>query len=442
MNVADQETAVLHNRVEDSSSQVRVRLVEDLQSVRSMSEEWNALALESGSTIFQTNEWLSLWWEFFGSKARARLHVIAWYRDSRLTGVAPFFTDRVAVGGVTICRRLRFLGSGISVKGSRHLPESYGPSDYLDIIALPGFEREMCDLIVSHIQSVRPSIDMVDLSPISDRGLTFNYLIPRLNEQGIQCMTTREDVCPFLQTPVSLDRYLASKSAHVRRRLQQAAKSWLPGGIRDVSSSAGTVREGLDRLIALHQQRWNSAGYPGLFCDRRFTDFSRAAAEAFRKRGWMWFKEIRSGETVVASRLAFRFGGTMYDYLSGFDSASPDARRRPGLALIVELVRSAIGERLGGIDFLRGDESYKGELTDDRSTNWRLVFALSPLNSLRKIVFHMSAGFWSVVQRFARERLIFSVHLRTHRFPVSILRYASFWRGRIIRTFNNHPSTE
>src|SRR5947209_17205742 len=41
-----------------------------------MREEWNALALQAHVTVYQTHEWLSLWWKHFGSDGSRALHIV------------------------------------------------------------------------------------------------------------------------------------------------------------------------------------------------------------------------------------------------------------------------------------------------------------------------------------------------------------------------------
>ena len=95
------------------------------------------------------------------------------------------------------------------------------------------------------------------------------------------------------------------------------------------------------------------------FMDERMERFFRAALAAFAERdaARLWFLDTASGP--IAAFVTIEWDGTVGLYNSGF---APDrAALSPGVVLLAQLIRDAIGRGRGKFDFLRGEERYKYE---------------------------------------------------------------------------------
>ena len=324
-------------------------------------QEWDALVERAGATVYQTHEWLSAWWEAFGGANAA--HIVVFRSGDELVGIAPFFES--GPGGAV----LRWIGSGEAFGRSRGIFLDDGPSDYLDLIADPAFGDAVGRALAAHLTDGALAARRVEMVNLPAEGAAMRFAVPHLAASGaFEVSVSDGDVCSAIALGRPLPEFLRSLDAGARRRYNQASKA-LADGATSVRMGEGAAWDGLYAdLVRLHQARWNRAGFPGLFGSARGARFQERAARALAAKGWIWLAGLYDGNECLAVRLAFRFGGRMSDYLSGFDDAPASAKKRPGMALLLRMYDDARSGGMGVLDLLRGGEKYKEELTSDRRT--------------------------------------------------------------------------
>ncbi|MCJ7668008.1 MAG: hypothetical protein MUP04_06985 [Anaerolineae bacterium] len=185
---------------------MRVEFYTEKEAFLPLREEWNRLLVGSPSdTIFLTWEWQSLWWEFFGRGHR--LLLLTARQEKELVGIAPLF---IADEGMT----LRLVG-GTEI------------SDYLDIIALSGHEREVWSAFLAHLLE-ECSWDTLDLHNLPAASPTREVLLSLKDEYGLKVEVSLEDVCPLIFLPESWEGYLQmldKKERHeLRRKIRKAER--------------------------------------------------------------------------------------------------------------------------------------------------------------------------------------------------------------------------
>ena len=126
----------------------------------------------------------------------------------------------------------------------------------------------------------------------------------------------------------------------------------------------------------------------------------------------------------------------MYDYLSGFDDNSPAAKRRPGIAILLAMMDEAFARGIGVIDFLRGDEPYKFEMTAAVNQNINIRVCVGTPKSAAGSAAANIARYRSLSAFLARrEWILLNVQLKERAFPASLYHYAVFRAGRFVRKF-------
>jgi CelD/BcsL family acetyltransferase involved in cellulose biosynthesis len=322
-------------------------------------EEWNGLLERSGGFVYGTHEWQSAWWSSFGG--RRRLHILKFSADDGVVAIAPLFLEHS--GGSL---RLRLIGSGeaYTKSGGRFLDD--GPGDYLDFIADPAYAGAVANAFWSWLGSPgRPG--RIDLVNLRTEGVFLTAILPAMPEGRFTPVARDADRCPFIPVAGDAAAFLGSLRGSARRRYGQAYRlvDAPAEPLRRVDDDLPALGRVFDDLARLHQERWNALGFTGLFHDETRLRFHKTVVERFASRGWVRYSSIYDGPRCVAARIAFAYGGRMYDYLSGFDESSRIASRRPGLGLLVALYGAAHREGLTRVDLLRGDEAYKFELTTE-----------------------------------------------------------------------------
>lgn len=414
---------------------ITMEVIRDPGKLLSLREEWNDLARKSSATIFQTHEWLSLWWKHFGAAGNRTLHILIFRHDEKLIGIIPLFLDAQILLGFRVYKRLRLLGCGVTNKNSHTALADSGPSDFLDFIILPEFRSRVVAMFLGYVLDHPFLYDEVELVNILDEGIAKREIPGQLEALGLHCEVTRMEICPRLRTPPSLEQYLKGLNPHVRRRLLQAKKIFA----RDDKYTIETVTNetlpcAFSDLVKLHQLRWNRLGYPGLFYEPRFERFQEEMIRSCWDQGWIWFKTVRLEGVRIAARMIFQFNGRMYDYTTGFDDRSPGSKHRPGLAILLEALEDAITLNYHSVELLRGDEAYKFELTSEVNYIWNIRFYNSKTHrSIRSRLAHVLRMIEHVAHMLLKERLLLVVQEGQHGFPVGAFQYIRFRFGNLLR---------
>lgn len=415
---------------------IKVRCVSSVEEFSQLQQVWNELAIASNSTIYQTFEWSFYWWQSYSIKQKYNLHILLFYSDKQLVGIAPFFIYKNKFFNITFYNNLRFLGSGTAFSVSFGLFLDNGPSDYLDILISPGYECYVAESMLEYLSKRSNFYDNIELVNVREDSKFCKYILPKVNEYNYRYHQTPADYCPYIVTPTSLNSFLHGLPPSVRRRYLQTYKAIEEQDLYKIRSheSPDDYQKALEELVQLHQERWNRMGYLGFFFDKRYLIFFTNVYNVFLTNGWIWFKSAYSNNQCIASRLAFKYNGCYYDYLSGFNDLAPAAKRRPGLGLLLEILKDSIANNYISLDLLRGEESYKYELTSLHICNWNFVLIDSCAkhrikNVINKIlVFIELVGFIS-----GRELNLLKIQRIRHRFISSLFYYAKFRYPRFIK---------
>lgn len=156
----------------------------------------------------------------------------------------------------------------------------------------------------------------------------------------------------------------------------------------EVAVEPAAVRAALDRFLELHTLRANSADmaeHPNYFSTEVSRRFLYAVCDRLAARGAARIFQLRIGTEIVAVRIAFVVGDSLYLYFSGFDPRW--GRFSVMTTTVAEALKYAIAAGLKTVNLSRG--------TDTSKTRWRP----------RAIVY--TGGF----ERRARMRSIIALHL-------------------------------
>lgn len=403
------------------------RVVTNENGFLSLRAEWNALVDQSPVHIYQTFDWQWFWWKHYGGSNT--LHIVTFHKGDRVIGIVPMFVQPYILFGKILYKRLRMIGCGVDSKSNVGLPSEYGPSDYLDVIVLPEYAQEVADLFASYVTLSGDVFDEVQFSNAPQNGFLQKYFVSPFETKGLECTIHHNDSCPYLSMPHTAADFMDRLRPSTRYRVRQSKKEFSqkpPFGVESVVYRS-TLDQAFTDLIFLHQIRWNRLGYAGLFSDQRFGAFQRDVLHSFYEQGLLWFKTVRMGGIRTAARLGFFFKGRMYDYLSGFDESLPGAKKRPSLALLVAMIEDAIENDAAAVDFLRGNEAYKFEMTNESTRNAEIrIFNSGRFVRLRRMLYRLFRILGHIVRRCADEWKLLTVQKNIHGGGAFIFSYVKF----------------
>jgi CelD/BcsL family acetyltransferase involved in cellulose biosynthesis len=268
--------------------------------------------------IFATPEFLSLWWEHFGSASELRL--LAGPRT-----VLPLYR-----GSVGPLRVLRFLG--------------HGAGDELGPVFAPGDLPVAAGVLRTALAQERFDLFLGEHLPGEGRWAD------RLGARVL-----RRDGSPVIGFGEGgWDEFLAGQSSNFRQQARRKERKL--GREHELQyrlAKAETLEGDLDTLFTLHRKRW--AGSETTFSTREA--FHRAFAARALGLGWLrlWIMEVDGGP--VAAWHGFRYGGAESYFQSGRDPAWD--RYSVGFVLLCHTIRAAAADGAGEYRLLRGGEEYK-----------------------------------------------------------------------------------
>jgi CelD/BcsL family acetyltransferase involved in cellulose biosynthesis len=229
--------------------------------------------------------------------------------------------------------------------------------DHLDLLAAPGREAEVVSLLRDWLG--RPGERLLDLRGIRAGSQLIEALPGRVRRVPMA-------VAPFAPLPDSPEAYRASLPRQFRKNLRVSAKRFAAEGVTHRVIRGPAVRQGLDTLRELHQAQWGGrSGFLPIF-DRFAAGFAAGCAA-----DEVVVHELGNDSLVVAAVTAFEVAGRVSLYQSA--RLTGGRWRDATTFLLAAIIDDACVRGLSEVDFLRGDEPYKGRFAPSHREMLRLI---------------------------------------------------------------------
>ena len=312
-----------------------------------LSADWNALLHNSkADTPFLTLEWQKTWWDCL---CEGELHLITVRDSGALIGVAPLFILTQADAEGQLRRILRLIGS-------------VDASDYLDLIAMRGRERDVLQALLDALARSN-DWDVLDLYNVPEASCTREWLPELAAERGWKLTDEKQVVCPIIHLPATFDDYVASldkKERHeLRRKLRRAegteGVTWyaITG-----SDRAHDLDEAAEAFIDLMMK---SRSDKSDFMTDRMRRFFHQMIHATHDGGFLHLTFLEVDGVKAATYLSFDYNHKRLVFNSGLATEGFQSLSA-GIVLVARMIEDAIQQGYSEFDFLRGDEKYKYQL--------------------------------------------------------------------------------
>jgi CelD/BcsL family acetyltransferase involved in cellulose biosynthesis len=306
------------------------------RSVEPLLAEWEELfAADPGATPFVSPAFARAWWPHWAGSARPWIVVI---RDGgRPVGLAPFVLRRRGP--------FRVLGE-----------LGRDPSNYWDVLALPGRRPEVLSLVAAEVARRRAEWDALLLGGLGRRSPTADAL----SEPGLRVHRRSPVRHPGIELPASFDEYLEGLPRKRRKDLRRHLRRLDEGELemRELQDAA-EISAAIDRWQEMRVAWWRARGkaIDPEHASERFREFIRdlmlLAVPA--GLGLVWAFEHRG--TPVGVEISLVTERCFYSWLDGYDPAA--AQLGLGKVAVGVGIRSSIEAGRSYFDFMIGDESYK-----------------------------------------------------------------------------------
>ncbi len=323
----------------------RLKVIQDPHALSQVSAFWR----DQARTPLQSPEWMLAWWQAMGGPNSELCVLVANADDGQTVGLAPLFLREGWADG----RSLRFLGSGRAC------------GDFQTVLASPGHEVSVGAFFGEYLLEAQPKLNwsLLELEGTSPDDAAVNALVSALKRGRCFEQTSPLEHTWRLHLTNGWDSFLDGLSKTQRRQ----TRNWVNRFDKTdhwrvrIVEEAEHIPAALEQLVELHQRRWTAVGEPGCFADSRFKRFVENASQSLAAYGRVSIALFEEHGQPIACQFYLKdAAGNLYMYQTGRD---PE-RDADGIGRIFNAVavREACRRGVAYIDFLRGDEIYKGRL--------------------------------------------------------------------------------
>jgi CelD/BcsL family acetyltransferase involved in cellulose biosynthesis len=328
------------------TERVTAEIVGDLAAIRALKPDYERLYRVTGNTLpYATQEWHLAWCEHLLSRAghisQRPLFCVLRRSEGACIGIAPLILTRRQLGPLKVAT-LALVGADPS------LTEVRNP------LVEPGYERAAVRTLHERLATI-PGWDWIQWNGVS--AALAEALALETSPQWYETLDDYE-----LDLPAAWPQLVATLGRNMRRSLRRSHDSLRRDGHTFefvVARDCVEVRWALLRFLELHTLRAKMAFGPvhaDRFASRSPRAFLYDVCERLAARDAVRVFQLRVADAVVASRIGFVIGDSLYLYHSGFDPAW--ARYAVMTTTMGEVVRYAIASGLRSVNLsLVGEQS-------------------------------------------------------------------------------------
>ncbi|HKQ80570.1 MAG TPA: GNAT family N-acetyltransferase [Blastocatellia bacterium] len=349
-------------------------IVEELSgsdALSTLAPEWQSLFEVAKASPFLSWEWISAWHKWLGRGKHPRLFCAR--EGGLLVGLLPLCEEERRLKGTPArIRRISFLG------------EHLGGSDYLDVLALPGYEQACANALFRHVAE-HIEFDTLELDGLSCDSPSVPWLAWRFGSAtNFKYRLEPRYVCPQVRLDMSWEELLrrSSRATYFSRSLRRLRR--LPGFDHRMITESDQAEEAFERFLALHELSWAGRGGSSATGLQSLKDFHRDVVVRLARAGRLRFEEIWIGGACRASLYGIGKGDRYCYYLSGYDPAW--SKYSLGFTVIGLSIAGAVERGVKCYDLLRGAEPYKFYWANETKATFAVCVASDSLPARLAVV--------------------------------------------------------
>jgi CelD/BcsL family acetyltransferase involved in cellulose biosynthesis len=363
-----------------SSSGAQAALVvqehRSIESFRQLQIEWRALEAYA-ATPFGTWDWAVAWWaqlreEKLGVTDSLSIRTVR-TQEGRLVAVAPMLISRRPSLGPIRVRQLQFFGADPNITEQRGL------------LALPGWQGQAYRALLDHALEHAGDWDCMLLSGVPvDLDFGAPQRSPDFEWRGQTADYT-------LALPSSWEAFRAALPRNIKESLRKCYNSPKRDGLEfrlEVADKLDAVEPALEQFFQLHAARAqlkDTIAHNDAFATQEAREFLKDVCRRFAERDALRIFQLRHGKRVVAVRIGFIAGDTLYLYYSGYDPEF--AHYSVMTTTVAEAIQYGIKHRFSKINLSTGKDVSKARWgPSEHVTRHALVMSSS---RRAKITHHM-----------------------------------------------------
>ncbi len=362
-----------------------IGIVDTAEGLQRLESDWRRLCEEAGTLPFMSWEWSLSWWTHLsrqGLAVKDRLYVRTVSDDSgQLVAVAPLMLTEMPSRGPVRFRCLQFFGADPNITELR------------GVLCRPGRAIEVYRALLDHLFEHGNEWDWI----VWD-GVRSDSDVARLIERYAPLRVTREIANFFLELPGTWEQFKSTRSRNIKESLRKCANSLKRDGLVPVSrvvEGGRQLDESLQTLLRLHaarSARTDTVPHPDVFKTPAAKRFLFEVCKRYSAGGGVRVFTLELDNRIVALRLAFVWGRSMYLYYSGYDLSY--SKYSVMTTVVADAIRYAIGQGYQTVNLSTGNDLSKTRWsptevkylqTVQASRTWRGPLVESLYTDLRRV---------------------------------------------------------
>ena len=385
------------------------QILTTISELHGLRAEWETLLDQARSTtVFQSWEWVTSWYEIFGDKGQLRIITLR-NEDGQLIAIVPCSLTTSRPG----MRTLSLLGVGADF------------TEYVDAIVHREYEATAAQAIASIWDEWAADWDLLSLPNLPAESPLIRA-VPGLTSRGYRVREV-EGGGARRSLPDTWEKFYRSLVKSMKQNSNNYANRLRREGHEEqmiVVDDPQRLDEILDTFFRLHRMRAESDLQPphwNYFALSRRRAFLTTVARRMLERGWFWPCTLYVDGAVAAVQLSLVYRDCLYRSYSGFD---PKWAANGVMTILTRrCIERAIEHGIGEIDFLSGINQEKLRWGAQPRALRSLVLASPRLRSRASLfVFQVHADIVEPRRRAALRRIKNAAAARGIRLPELVLR--------------------
>ncbi len=329
---------------------LNVGVIDSREGLQRLEAEWRRLSDAAGTLPFMSWEWSVTWWkhlsrQWFGVKDRLYVRTV---RDDagELVAVAPLMLTEMPSCGLVRFRCLQFFGADPNVTELR------------GILCRPELRTEVYSVLLEHLFDRCSEWDWIvwdGVRPDSD-------VIPLIERYG-RLRVEREISNFILELAPTWEKFKSTRSRNIKESLRKCANSLKRDGLVPVSRvvvGGHELEAALNVLIRMHaarSTRIDTVAHPDVFRTRAAKRFLLDVCKRYSAVDGVRVFCLELENRIVAARVAFVSGRSMYFYYSGYDPSY--AKYSVMTTVVADAIKYAIAHGFKTVNLSTGNDLSK-----------------------------------------------------------------------------------
>jgi len=287
---------------------------------------------------------MHLWWKHFHT-SEMELVLLFVQKQSEVVGIFPLV--KIPTKNREI---LHFMGTGEDEAEEI-------TSEYIDIISKPGYEKNVCRIVVNYLTNDYTDWDELNLSRYNQDSNIVKHFIDEANFKEAKCLETLSGYRHFINLNKDYQYYTEQQTRSFRKKLVKNKSKLLGKGKVDFKLIAKEDKalHILNHLKELHLKRSEYLGRKSAFESDIFIAFHLEYMQLMAKKQQLHLGVLYLEEKIISVEYNFKIGKSSYAYQGSFEN---DYKKLSiGFLSINFMIENAILNKLNIFDFMMNDEN-------------------------------------------------------------------------------------